>query len=199
MGSRGEITLTLERLRAGEPDAQSQLVHLVYDELRRIASSQLRRERTNHTLQSTALVHEVYVRMLGKERSDWRDRAHFFSAAACAMRHILVDHARSTRAQRRGGGAVKVEMTEFIAGTEARTEEILAVDEALQKLGRVSPRQEMIVEMRFYAGYTEEEIAEILQLSERTVKREWAVAKAWLHGAIHGDAGGLVNKAGAPQ
>jgi RNA polymerase sigma-70 factor (ECF subfamily) len=186
MDSRGEITFALGRLRAGEPDAQAKLIHLVYDELRRIASSQLRRERTDHTLQPTALVHEVYLRLIGKEKADWQDRAHFYSAAACAMRHILVDHARAAQALRRGGGTVKVEMTEFVAGTGARADEILAVDEALHKLSQVSPRQEIIVEMRFYAGYTEEEIAEILQLSTRTVKREWAVAKAWLHGEIHG-------------
>ena len=189
MPDPGEITLALQRLRAGQPDAQSRLIQLVYAELRRIASRQLRGERSNHTLQSTALVHEAYLSLLGGSGADWQDRAHFFSSAACAMRHILVDHARAARAQRRGGGAVPAELNEQIVGIENRTEEILAVDQALRRLHEISPRQETIVEMRFYAGFTEEEVAEILHLSERTVKREWAVARAWLYGEMHGRAG----------
>ncbi|HUK15416.1 MAG TPA: ECF-type sigma factor [Bryobacteraceae bacterium] len=184
MPNAGEITLALQRLRAGEPDAQSRLIQLVYAELRRIASRQLRAERSNHTLQSTALVHEAYLSLLGGSGADWKDRAHFFSSAACAMRHILVDHARAARAQRRGGGSVPAELNDWIAGIENRTEEILAVDQALTRLHEISPRQETIVEMRFYAGFTEEEVAEILHLSERTVKREWAVARAWLYGEM---------------
>jgi RNA polymerase sigma factor (TIGR02999 family) len=184
MPDAGEITLALQRLRAGQPDAQSRLIQLVYAELRRIASRQLRGERSNHTLQSTALVHEAYLSLLGGSGADWQDRAHFFSSAACAMRHILVDHARAARAQRRGGGAVPAELNEQIVGIENRTEEILAVDQALRRLHEISPRQETIVEMRFYAGFTEEEVAEILHLSERTVKREWAVARAWLFGEM---------------
>jgi RNA polymerase sigma factor (TIGR02999 family) len=182
----GEITLALEHLRQGDSDAQNHLIRLVYDQLRRIASRQLRSERPNHTLQSTALVHEAYLCLLGKSGGDWKDRAHFFGAAACAMRHILVDHARAARAQRRGGAAVPVEMSDMLAGIESRVDEILAVDQALGRLREISPRQESIVEMRFYAGFTEEEIAEILQLSPRTVKREWAVARAWLHGEMRG-------------
>ncbi len=189
MPDAGEITLELARLRAGEPDAQSRLIQLVYAELRRIASRQLRGERSDHTLQSTALVHEAYLSLLGGSGADWQDRAHFFSSAACAMRHILVDHARAARAQRRGGGAVPAELNEQIVGIENRTEEILAVDQALRRVHEISPRQETIVEMRFYAGFTEEEVAEILHLSERTVKREWAVARAGGFGEMHGRAG----------
>jgi RNA polymerase sigma factor (TIGR02999 family) len=186
MDAAGEITLALEHLRQGDPDAQNLLIRLVYDQLRRIASRQLRSERPNHTLQSTALVHEAYLCLLSKSGCDWKDRAHFFGAAACAMRHILVDHARAARAQRRGGAAVPVELSDMLAGIESRVDEILAVDQALGRLREISPRQESIVEMRFYAGFTEEEIAEILQLSPRTVKREWAVARAWLHGEMRG-------------
>jgi RNA polymerase sigma factor (TIGR02999 family) len=186
MDAGGEITLALEHLREGRPGAQDRLIHLVYDHLRRIASRQLRAERSNHTLQSTALVHEAYLSLLGKAGCDWKDRAHFFGAAACAMRHILVDHARAARAQRRGGGAVPVEMSDLAAVVENRVDEILGVDQSLRRLREISPRQESIVEMRFYTGLTEEEIAEILHLSPRTVKREWAVARAWLHGELRG-------------
>lgn len=186
MSSSGEVTLALQRLRAGKPGAQDELIQLVYGELRNIASRQLRNERPNHTLQSTALVHEAYLSLLGGGATDWKDRSHFFAASASAMRHILVDHARMARAQRRGGGAIPVELNDTIAGVENRADEILAVDEALQRLREISPRQESIVEMRFYAGFTEEEVAEILHLSERTVKREWAVARAWLHGEMRG-------------
>ena len=184
MDPAGEITLALKGLRAGNPEAQDHLIRLVYDELRRLASRRLRGERRNHTLQSTALVHETYLRLLGKSSCDWKDREHFFGAAACAMRHILVDHARAAHAVRRGGGAVPVEVTEMIAGVENRIEEILGVDQALRRLHDMSPRQESIVEMRFYAGFSEEEVAEILHISVRTVKREWAVARAWLHGEM---------------
>jgi RNA polymerase sigma-70 factor, ECF subfamily len=189
MDAAREITLALERLRSGQPGAQDRLIELVYDQLRRIASRQLRGERSNNTLQSTALVHEAYLSLLGKSGSDWKDRAHFFSAAACAMRHILVDRARAARAQRRGGGAVPEEMSELYGSVENRVEEILAVDEALRRLREISPRQESIVEMRFYAGFTEEEVAEILHIHPRTVKRDWAVARAWLHGQMSGSAG----------
>ncbi len=192
----GEITRALQGIRSGDPDAKTQLIQLVYDELRLIAARQLRRERAGHTLQSTALVHETYLRLLGKSACDWKDRAHFFGAAACAMRHILVDHARAADAQRRGGGASPVEMTDMIAAIEDRTDEILGVDQALHRLHEISPRQESIVEMRFYAGFTEEEVAEILHLSTRTVKREWSVARAWLRGEMRGRAGAPADAGG---
>jgi RNA polymerase sigma-70 factor (ECF subfamily) len=184
MGEQGEITLVLERLRAGETDAEAELMRLVYGELRKIAANQLRRERANHTLQPTALVHETYLRLIGKQNVGWENRAHFFGAAARAMRHILVDHARAARAQRRGAGLPAVEMTELVAAIDGRVDEILAVDEALDRLNQISPRQKTIVEMRFYAGFTEEEIAEILHLNVRQIKRDWATAKAWLHGEM---------------
>lgn len=183
-----EITRVLERVRLGDRAAMETLVDLVYGDLKRIAKRELGKERGDHTLQPTALVHETYLRLLGKSKTAWENRAHFFGAAATAMRHILVDHARATRAQRRGGGrqAVPIEETSAIAADETRLEEVLAVDEVLDRLEQISARQKTIVEMRFYAGCTEEEIAEMLQLSTRTVKREWAVARAWLHGECAG-------------
>ena len=184
MNEPGDVTQALNRLGQGDNDAQSELMRLVYAELKRIAAGQLRRERANHTLQPTALVHEAYFRLIGKDPTTWENRAHFFATAANVMRHILVDHARAARAQRRGGGAAPVEMAEVIGAIEDRVEEILAVDQVLDKLSLLSPRQKTIVEMRFYAGLTEEEISEILRVGPRTVRREWAAAKAWLHGEM---------------
>jgi RNA polymerase sigma factor (TIGR02999 family) len=184
MESNGEITQVLKRLRTGEKAAERDLIQLVYGELHRIAAGKLRRERPDHTLQPTALVNETYLKMMGKGLGNWENRAHFFGAAACAMRRILVDHARGVKAQRRGGGQDTAELTEGVAISEARIEEILVVDQVLDRLSRISERQKTIVEMRFFAGFSEEEIAEILQLSDRTVKREWATARAWLHGEM---------------
>jgi RNA polymerase sigma-70 factor (ECF subfamily) len=185
MESHGEITQVLRRLRSGEKGAEAELIQLVYGELHRIAVGKLRRERPGHTLQPTALVNETYLKMMGKGAVNWENRAHFFGAAACAMRRILVDHARGVKAQRRGGGQDAVELTDVLAISEAGIEEILVVDQVLDRLNQISERQKSIVEMRFFAGFTEEEIAEILQLSDRTVKREWATARAWLHGEMH--------------
>jgi RNA polymerase sigma-70 factor (ECF subfamily) len=185
MDSYGDITQVLRRLGAGEKAAESELIQLVYTELHRIAVAKLRRERPGHTLQPTALVNETYLKMMGKGAVNWENRAHFFGAAACAMRRILVDHARSVKAQRRGGGRGEVELTDTLALSDAGIEQILVVDQMLDKLNQISERQKAIVEMRFFAGFTEEEIAEILQLSERTIKREWTAAKAWLHGEIY--------------
>lgn len=174
------VTLVLHELRAGNAAAKNELVQLVYHELRKLAGAQLRRERSNHTLQATALVHETYLRLMTRDRVDYQDRAHFFGAAAHVMRNILVDHARTVGARKRGGGLAPVELTELFPAVEQRADEILAVDAALTKLEKLSSRQRTIVEMRFYAGFTEEEIAEMLHISVRTVKREWATAKAWL-------------------
>jgi len=184
MGGSGEITGVIKRVREGEASAKQELVDLVYGELRRIAASQLRRERANHTLQATALVHETYLRLLGQHGVGWENSAHFFAAAACAMRRILVDYARASRAQKRGAGVPAADFSEALPMVQERTEEILAVNELLNRLDSKSPRQRTIVEMRFYAGFTEEEIGEILRLSPRTVKREWTAARAWLHGEM---------------
>jgi RNA polymerase sigma factor (TIGR02999 family) len=184
-----DITSILERLKDGDKSCEAELVRAVYAELRKIAASQLRRERGSHTLQPTALVHETYLKMLGPHRSAWNNREHFFRAAARAMRNILVDHARAAQAARRGGAKIPVEITDLNAFVESKTDEILAVEQVLDRLESKSPRQKTIVEMKFYAGLTDEEIGAILNLSTRTVKRDWAVARAWLHGEIRGSNG----------
>lgn len=181
----GDITRILERLNEGDRSYEGELVQAVYTELRKIAAGQLRRERGDHTLQPTALVHETYLRLLGTHRSAWKNREHFFRAAARAMRNILVDHARAAQASRRGGSSARVEFTDLSAFVESKADEILAVEQVLDRLETKSPRQKTIVEMKFYAGLTDEEIGAILSLSTRTVKRDWAVARAWLHGEIH--------------
>jgi RNA polymerase sigma factor (TIGR02999 family) len=186
MQGDGNITEVLRRLGDGEKSAEAELIKLVYGELHQIAAGKLRRERPGHTLQPTALVNETYLKMMGKGAVNWENRAHFFGAAACAMRRILVDHARCVKAQRRGGGHDNVELLDGLAISESGIEEILVLDQFLDRLSRISQRQKTIVEMRFFAGFTAEEIAEILKVSDRTVKREWATARAWLHGEMHG-------------
>jgi RNA polymerase sigma factor (TIGR02999 family) len=177
----GDVTRALNLLSQGSKDAEAQLIEIVYEELKRIAARHLRREPAGHTLQPTALVHEAYFRLIGKTDITWENRAHFFATAATVMRNILVDHARASRAQKRGSGAVQVDLGEVIGASDSRIEEILAVDQVLDRLNDLSPRQRTIVEMRFYGGLTEEEIGAVLHLGSRTIRREWAVAKAWLH------------------
>lgn len=179
------ITQTLERLKRGDNSAEADLVQLVYADLRRIAASQLKRERGNHTLQPTALVHETFLKLLRREPGAWNNREHFFRAAARAMRFVLVDYARAANAERRGGELTRVELQDWSVAVTTKSEEILTLDRVLDKLEQKSPRQKTIVEMRYYSGLTEEEIANILNLSVRTVKRDWAVARAWLHGEIY--------------
>jgi RNA polymerase sigma factor (TIGR02999 family) len=152
----------------------------VYDELRRLAASYLRKERSDHTLQPTALVHEAWIRMRGTGRLEWRSRASFFGFAAQIMRQVLVDHARKHCAGKRPNARERCELQEHYAFSLDRSEELLAVDEALNRLAALDPRQSQIVELRFFAGLSEEEIAELLGLSIRTVKRDWKMAKAWL-------------------
>ena len=155
------------------------LVPLVYDELRKLASSYLRGERADHTLQTTALVHEAYLKLADQRHTSWANRSHFFGIAAQAMRRILVDHARTrSRAKRDGGRSVTLE--EELAGSVGRPDEILEVDEALERLAQLDPRQARIVELRYFAGLTIEDTALTLDLSPATVKREWTSARAWL-------------------
>ncbi|HUF51418.1 MAG TPA: sigma-70 family RNA polymerase sigma factor [Longimicrobiales bacterium] len=160
---------------------------LAYAELRRIAHRQLRRERAGHTLNTTALVHEAYLR-LADRTAEWIDRTHFFALAAQAMRHILIDHARRHRSTRRGGQLVRVPLDEAMLTLEDRAELLLAVDEALTRLAAVDERRCRVVECRFFAGLTEEETAAALGVGVRTVKRDWAKARAWLFAEIYGDA-----------
>ena len=162
------------------PDHEvDRLVPLVYDELRRLASSYLRGERADHTLQTTALVHEAYLKLADQRHTSWANRAHFFGIAAQAMRRILVDHARTRRRAKRDGGR-PVTLEEELAGSSGRPDEILEVDEALARLALLDPRQARIVELRYFAGLTIDDTALALDLSPATVKREWTSARAWL-------------------
>lgn len=181
MHREADITTRLRAWGAGEPSAREQLFPLVYDELRRIAHRQLRRERPGHTLDTTALVHEAYFRLVGQASAEWTDRSHFFAVAAVAMRRILVDYARRYRAEKRGDAPQRVSLTDTMLVAEARADTLLAVDEALTELARIDPRLSRVVECRFFAGLTEEETAEILGVTARTVRRDWTKAKGWLH------------------
>ena len=163
-----------------EPSPPEGLLAELYEELRALAAHHLRGERAGHTLQPTALVHEVYLRMQGREGLAITRRTHFMAVASIAMRRVLVDHARARVAEKRGGGVTHVTVGPDSAITEDRTEDVLAVDAALAKLAIEDPQAERIVEMRFYAGMTEVEIAEVLNVSERWVRKQWAFARAWL-------------------
>jgi RNA polymerase sigma-70 factor, ECF subfamily len=176
-----DITLLLSSLSRGDAQAASELIPMVYDELRRLAASYMRRERPDHTLQATALVHEAYVKLLEQRSVDWQSRAHFFGIAAQLMRRILIDHARSHLRQKRGGENQKVSLDGALVFSEQQSAEMLAVDESLQRLEKVDPRQARVVELRFFGGLNVEEIAEILKVSDKTVKRDWSVARAWLY------------------
>lgn len=178
-------TLLLEQWTDGDDRALDALFPLVYDELRRLARGYLRSERSGHTLQSTALVHEAYLRLV-KQNASWQNRAHFFGIAAQMMRRILVDHARGHNAARRGEGACKVTLDEEIAGAQERDINVMAVDEALTRLAQFDAQQSRIVELRFFAGLSIEDTSEVLKISPATVKREWAMAKAWLYREMHG-------------
>jgi len=180
------VTVLLDRMRDGDPKALDQLVPLVHDELRRIARAQMRHERAGHTLQATALANEAWLKLAALENQDWRDRAHFLGVAAAIMRRLLIDHARKHRAARRGSGAAHVELDDVASSIAApdRADELVALDEALVRLAALDERQSKIVEMRFFAGLGVEETATALGISERTVKREWAVARAWLRAEL---------------
>jgi len=159
---------------------------LVYAELRRLASGYLRRENPAHTLQTTALVHEAYLRLVDQTRTDWKDRAHFMGVAAQLMRRVLVDHARTRLAAKRGGGALRVGLDENVAGGGERLADLLALDGALVRLAAMDPEQSRIVEMRYFSGLSIEETAEAMGVSPRTVKREWRSARAWLYSELAG-------------
>jgi RNA polymerase sigma factor (TIGR02999 family) len=187
--SPGDVTVLLAEIRRGNNDALGKLIPLVYQELKRLAAHFLQQEREGHTLQPTALVNEAYLRLAG-QTGGWQNRAHFMAVAAQAMRRILVDYARQRVALKRGGGEVPVELeTSEIAGAAGQLEETLAVDEALARLAALDSQQAQVVEMRYFGGMTVEETAEALAIAPRTVKREWAMAKAWLRVEISSKAG----------
>lgn len=176
-----DVTQLLESWSNGDQVALEKLMPLVYDELHRLAKRYLSQERSDHTLQSTALVHEAYLRMVDQKNVRWQNRAHFFGVAAQSIRHILVDHARSHRAAKRGSGAAKLSLDEAIGVPEKREVDLLALDESLERLSNLDPQQGQIVEMRFFGGLSIEETAEALRISPATVKRDWVMAKAWLY------------------
>lgn len=178
--SEREVTRLLRKLREGDREAESDLIATVYGELRRMASRHLRRERDGHTLQATALVHETYVRLTGNKSTDWRDRVHFFSVASRVMRSILVDYARSRCAEKRGEGYRTIPLDEAVVFSAERAYEMVALNEVLDQLEQHDARAGRIVELRFFAGLSVEETAELLQMSTRTVKRDWKFGKTWL-------------------
>jgi RNA polymerase sigma factor (TIGR02999 family) len=181
----GAVTLLLARLREGHQEAANELVPLVYAELRRMAGAYMQRERPGHTLQATALVHEAYMRMVGGEPAQSQNRAHFFAIAAHTMRQVLLDYARRRHAEKRGGAAArKVDMDAELVVAANTLDDVIAVDEALQKLAPIDPRQSQLIELRFFAGLSVEEAAEVMGVSAVTVKREWRLAKAWLQRAL---------------
>jgi RNA polymerase sigma factor (TIGR02999 family) len=187
---RQEFTRLLIAWGAGDRSALDQLLPTIYDELRKLARSQLRREQPGHTLQTTALVHEAFLRLVDARHSRWDSRAHFFGITARLMRQILVDHARTRDAAKRGGGGAKVPLDEALElASKAVRGDVLALDEALQRLESIDHRQSQIVELRFFGGLTVEETSEVLDLSPGTVKREWTLARAWLWRALRGDSG----------
>jgi RNA polymerase sigma factor (TIGR02999 family) len=181
------VTQLLDEWRGGNEDALEKLFPLVRPELHRLAHHYMSRERPGHTLQTTAVLHEAYLRLADDTKPRWQNQAHFVAAAARLMRRIMVDHARERRSLKRGGGALKVTLDETALVTESRSEELLALDEALEKLSAQDPRKSQIVELRYFGGLTVDETAEFLKLSPRSVEREWTMARAWLYRAINGD------------
>jgi len=179
----GDITQLLAKITQGDRKAEERVLNLVYQDLRRLARHYLHQERSDHTLEATALVHEAYLRIGKIENIEWRSRAHFFAVAARAMRRVLVDHARGIHANKRKGQ--KIELDSALVYSEEQSEEVLALDEALERLATWDARQAQVVEMRFFGGLHFDEIADLLQISVRTVKRDWKMARAWLYGELH--------------
>jgi RNA polymerase sigma factor (TIGR02999 family) len=179
-----DVTRTPGAVGKGAPHAANELLPLVYEELRRVAAARMAFEAPGQTLQPTALVHEAWLRLTGDKRRHWNDRTHFFAAAAEAMRLILVDNARRKRAARHGGGQQRVEMPEVASAIVEHDDKVLAVDEALEKFATLDPEKAELVKLRYFVGMTLEEAAEALGISERTAKRYWAFARAWLHEEI---------------
>ena len=182
--AREEVTRLLVDWNATDSEAAARLMPIVYDELRQLARKYLQRERPDHTLQATGLVHEAYLRLVDQGTTTWQNRAHFFGVAAQVMRRVLVDHARNRRAEKRAGGWEKLALDDAIDSSAERSVDLIALDDALKDLSALDARQSQIVELRFFGGLTNEEIAEVLQISPRTVKREWRMAKAWLRREI---------------
>ena len=192
------IQALLAELQAGDTQAARRLMPLVYDEFREIAARYLRRERGNHTLQPTALVNEAYLRLIDQSRVQWQGKTHFFAVGAQAMRRVLVDHARSRERLKRGGQRARVTLDEAVALSPERDEDVLALDEALEKLAALDDRQARIVELRFFAGLNVEEVAQLLGVSKRTVEGDWTMARAWLHRELAGPKSSSAPQGDAP-
>ena len=175
----GDVTLLLKAMKNGDESAAGKLLPLVYNELHRLARSYMQRERSDHTLQPTALINEAYLR-LARDNVDWQSRQHFIGVAANVMRHLLVDHARAHNAEMRAGGLERVELDEGLIVSSERSREVLALHDALANLEGVDPQQAKVVELRYFGGFSVAEIADILEMSPRSVKRHWALARIWL-------------------
>jgi RNA polymerase sigma-70 factor (ECF subfamily) len=184
MATPGEITALLRRLSRGDREAEKDLIPHVYQQLRNLAAKCLRAERPDHSMQATALIHEAYLRLAVQEGADWQDRAHFFAVASKIMRRVLVDHARQRLALRRGGNATRVEWNESLVVGSDQCDLVADLHEALDRLAEIAERAARVVEMRFFAGMTEEQIAVVLGVASRTVKRDWEFARAWLLGEM---------------
>jgi RNA polymerase sigma factor (TIGR02999 family) len=182
--NQAQLTELLQQLSSGRSDALGQVMDAVYGELRRQAARYLRRERHNHTLQPTALVNEAFLKLIDQRKVQWQNRAHFLGIAAQAMRRIVIDHARARQRIKRGGVQQPVTLDEAMIAGEARSIDVLALDEALTRLAQIDERQARIVELRYFGELSVEETAEVTGLSPATVKREWAMARAWLHSEL---------------
>jgi len=187
MDDNTQITEWLQRLSAGDRRAVDFLLPVVYDELRRLAESQLQHERGDHTLQATALVHEAYMRLIGQQNIVWQNRAHFMAIAAQAIRRILVDHARSRGSAKRGGGRARISLDSQLVYDDTQATDLIALDESLRRLGEQYPDKARVVELRFFGGLTIEDAAEVLGVTTRTIERHWQFARAWLFREIVGD------------
>ena len=183
---RTDLTRLLDAASAGDPQAAQEILPLVYDQLRRAAQKQMAGERPDHTLQATALVHEAYLRLIGSDQTQWGNRAHFYVAAAEAMRRILIEHARKRGRIKRGGDRARVPLSAAYIAEEAHAEEIVSADLAIRRLEERDRRMADIVRLRFFVGLSVDETAEALGLSDRSVRREWALARAWLHRELGG-------------
>ena len=179
--SQHEVTELLRQWRNGDKEALQKLTPLVYDELHRLAHQYIRRERPGHTLQTTALVNEAYLRLVEQKDVEWQSRAHFFAVSAQVMRHILVDYARQHSSAKRGGNAERVTLDDKATVSRERASELVALDEAMQALEEIHPRRSQVVELRYFGGLNNKEASEVLKVSEATIERDWRFAKAWLY------------------
>lgn len=179
--SNNQVTELLQRWKSGDEEALEHLTPLVYDQLHRLAHQYIRNERRGHTLQTTALVNEAYVRLVDYKEVDWQNRAHFFAVSAVVMRRILVDYARQRTSHKRGGQNFQVNLTDNLAFTSQRAAELIALDEAIESLSRLFPRRSKVVELRYFGGLNNTEASAVLKVSEATIERDWRFAKAWLY------------------